>query len=122
MELKVGGEEPRKHNEGPVFSHFWFSNQEMEKMFVQDLWNKCLEEGVALPHPKIKVYDDNGTPVRTVVNKEFEVQDSYMLKKTREIARFVWVLDFVNSLTVCYNKFVPVVSTCSALISFILKS
>ena len=30
-----------------------------------------------------------------------------------EVARFVWVLDFVNLLTVCYNKFVPVVSTSS---------
>ena len=33
------------------------------------------------------------------------------LKRTFEKARFVSVLDFVNLLTVCYNKFVPVVST-----------
>ena len=52
---------------------------------------------------------------------------SLALKRTLEVARFVWVLDFVNLLTVCYNKFVPVVSTSSvslcvvALIFFILK-
>ena len=44
-----------------------------------------------------------------------------------EVARFTWVLDFVNLITMCYNKFVSVVSTGSvfpcvvALISFILK-
>ena len=38
---------------------------------------------------------------------------SLALKRTLEVARFVWVLDFVNLLTVCYNKFVPVVSTSS---------
>ena len=36
---------------------------------------------------------------------------SLALKRTLEVARFVWVLDFVNLLTVCYNKFVPVVSS-----------
>ena len=52
---------------------------------------------------------------------------SLALKRTMEVARFVWVLDFVNLLTVCYNKFVPVVSTSPvslcvvALIFFILK-
>ena len=52
---------------------------------------------------------------------------SLALKRTLEVARFVWVLDFVNLLTMCYNKFVPVVSTSSvslcvvALIFFILK-
>ena len=35
------------------------------------------------------------------------------MKRTLEVARFVWVLDFVSLLTVCYNKFVPVVSTSS---------
>ena len=37
----------------------------------------------------------------------------WALKRTLDVARFVWVLDFVNLLTVCYNKFVPVVSTSS---------
>ena len=52
---------------------------------------------------------------------------SLPMKRTLEVVRFVWVLDFVNLLTVCYNKFVPVVSTSFvslcvvALISFILK-
>ena len=52
---------------------------------------------------------------------------SLALKRTLEVARFIWVLDFVNLLTVCCNKFVPVVSTSSvslcvvALIFFILK-
>ena len=60
-------------------------------------------------------YQDGDSPV------------SLALKRTLEVARFVWVLDFVNLLTVCYNKFVPVVSTSSislcvvALIFFILK-
>ena len=36
------------------------------------------------------------------------------LKRTLEVVRFVWVLDFVNLLTACYNKFGPVVSTSSA--------
>lgn len=76
VEFKDSGEEPRQHKEGPVLHHFRSSDQEKEKMFLKDLWNKCLEEGVALPHPKIKVYDYNSTPVRTVVNKEFEVQDT----------------------------------------------
>ena len=31
---------------------------------------------------------------------------SLALKRMLEVARFVWVLDFVNLLTVCYNKFV----------------
>ena len=38
---------------------------------------------------------------------------SLTLKRTLEVARFVWVLNFVNLLTVCYNKFVPVVSSSS---------
>ena len=38
---------------------------------------------------------------------------SLALKRTLEVTRFVWVLDFVTLLTVCYNKFVPVVSTSS---------
>ena len=38
---------------------------------------------------------------------------SLALKRTLEIARFVWVLDFVNLLTVYYNKLLPVVSTSS---------
>ena len=52
---------------------------------------------------------------------------SLALKRTLEVARFVWVLDFVNLLIVCYNKFVPVVSASSvslcvvALIFFVLK-
>ena len=32
-------------------------------------------------------------------------------KNALEVARFVWVLDFVTLVTVCYNKFVTVVST-----------
>ena len=36
---------------------------------------------------------------------------SLAMKGTLEVARFVWVLDFVNLLRVCYNEFVPVVST-----------
>ena len=35
---------------------------------------------------------------------------SLALKRTLEVARFVWVLDFVNLLTVCL---VPLVSTSS---------
>ena len=60
-------------------------------------------------------YQDGDSPV------------SLALKRTLEEARFAWVLDFLNLLTVCYNKFVPVVSTSSvslcvvALIFFILK-
>ena len=52
---------------------------------------------------------------------------SLALKRTLEVAKFVWVLDFVKLLTGCYKKFVPVVSTSSvslcvvALIFFILK-
>ena len=46
-------------------------------------------------------YQDRDTPV------------SLALKRTVEVARFVCVLDFVTSLTVCYNKFVPVISTSS---------
>ena len=46
-------------------------------------------------------YQGGGPPVSLVLNR------------TLEVARFVWVLDFVNLLTVCYNKFVPVVSTSS---------
>ena len=38
---------------------------------------------------------------------------SLALKRTLEVARFAWVLDFVNLITVCYNKFVPVVSASS---------
>ena len=38
---------------------------------------------------------------------------SLTLKRTLEVARFVWVLNFVNLLTVCYKKFVPVVSSSS---------
>ena len=38
---------------------------------------------------------------------------SLALERTLEVARFVWVLDFVNLFTVCYNIFVPVVSTSS---------
>ena len=38
---------------------------------------------------------------------------SLALKRKLEVARFVWVLDFVNLLTVCCNKFVPVVFTSS---------
>ena len=38
---------------------------------------------------------------------------SLALKRTLEVARFVWVLDFVNLLTMCYNKFVTVFSTSS---------
>ena len=60
-------------------------------------------------------YQDGDSPV------------SLALKRTLEEARFAWVLIFLNLLTVCYNKFVPVVSTTSvplcvvALIFFILK-
>ena len=60
-------------------------------------------------------YQDGDSPV------------SLALKRTLEEARFAWVLDFLNLLTVCYNIFVPVVSTSSvslrvvALIFFILK-
>ena len=46
-------------------------------------------------------YQDGDSPV------------SLALKRTLEEARFAWVLDFLNLLTVCYNKFVPVVSTTS---------
>ena len=38
---------------------------------------------------------------------------SLALKRALEVARFVWVLNVVNLLKVCYNKFVPVVSTSS---------
>ena len=38
---------------------------------------------------------------------------SLALKRTLEVPRFVWVLDFVNLLRVRYNKFVPVLSTSS---------
>ena len=38
---------------------------------------------------------------------------SLALKRTLEVARFPWVLDFLNLLTMCYNKFVPVASTSS---------
>ena len=38
---------------------------------------------------------------------------SLELKRTLKVARFLWVLDIVNLLTVCYNKFVPVFSTSS---------
>ena len=36
---------------------------------------------------------------------------SLAMKRPLEVARYVWVLNFVNLLTVCYNKFAPVVST-----------
>ena len=33
---------------------------------------------------------------------------SLALKRTLEVARFIWVLDFVYLFRVCYNIFVPV--------------
>ena len=42
---------------------------------------------------------------------------SLALKRTLELTRFVWVFDFVNLLTVSYNKFVPFVSTSSVSLS-----
>ena len=36
---------------------------------------------------------------------------SLAMKRTLEVARFIWVLDFGNVLTVCYNTFALVVST-----------
>ena len=38
---------------------------------------------------------------------------SLVLKRTLKVARFVWVLDYVNLYRECYNNCVPVFSTSS---------
>ena len=60
--------------------------------------------------------------IKWIVNSDFFLALFYqdgdllvplVLKRTLEVVRFVWVLDFVNLLSVCYNRFVPVFSTSS---------
>ena len=49
----------------------------------------------------------------SIVYQDGNPPESLALKRTLEVARFVWVLDFVNLFRVCYNIFVSVFSTSS---------
>lgn len=55
--------EPHRRQEGPVLHHYRSSNLKAVQGYLRDMWKKCLEDAVTIPHVKLKVTTqlDDGT-------------------------------------------------------------
>lgn len=76
VEFKDSNSEEDYHAEGPSLHHFRSSNLQLEKKMLKESWQACLKNGVALPHPKVCIYDSEGNPTGTLVNSQLSADNA----------------------------------------------
>lgn len=84
VEFRDSDREADRHISGPLLHHFRSSNEEKEKQYQKCCWDDCIEKKVSIPHSKIRVYDNDGNPLRTVHNERLATHTNAMQQATSQ--------------------------------------
>ena len=60
VEFLDGPGEKESQDDGPPLHHFCTDRLKSEEKYLKDCWKECITNEIPIPHPLVRIYDDDG--------------------------------------------------------------
>ena len=60
VEFLDGPDEKESQDDGPPLHHFRTHTLKSEEKYLKDCWKECITNEISIPHPAVRIYDNEG--------------------------------------------------------------